>query len=100
VLLGSDKGNTQQQEWGPLKISTPVQTQTQINTVNTYVANIHNKLQEPTDTNVPYLRILMNIFKIIKIHKDEIHIVSSYSVTALQIKRKTRYIVYFTAQPM
>jgi len=40
-----------------------------------YIANIHNKRQEPTDINVLQLRILTNIFKILKIQKDEIHIV-------------------------
>jgi len=38
-----DRGLTQQQEWGPLKISTPLQTHTQLGTVNTYIANLHNK---------------------------------------------------------
>jgi len=46
-----------------------------------------NKLQEPRDINVPHLKISTNIFKIIKIHKDEIHIVLN-TVTVLQIKEK------------
>jgi hypothetical protein len=27
----------------PLKVSTPLRTQTQLDTLNTYIANIHNK---------------------------------------------------------
>jgi hypothetical protein len=53
--------------------------QTQLDTVNTYIANIQNKQQEPTDTNVLQLWILTKIFKI---QKDEIHIVWNI-VTAL-----------------
>jgi len=59
---------------GPLKICTPFQTQTQLDTVNTYIANILNEEQEPTDINVLQLRILTDVMKIFKIHKDEIHI--------------------------
>ena len=35
-------------EWGPLKIATALKIQTQLNTVNTHISNIHNKRQEPT----------------------------------------------------
>ena len=60
----------------------PLWTQTQLDTVNTYIANIHNKRQEPTDINMLQLRILPDIFKIFKIQKDEVHIVLNI-VTAL-----------------
>ena len=53
----------------------PLRTQTQQDTVNTYIVNIHNKRQEPTDINVLQSRILTNIFKVFNIQKDEIHIV-------------------------
>jgi len=33
----------EQQEHGPLKISTTLRTQTQLDTGNTYIDNIHNK---------------------------------------------------------
>ena len=38
--------------WGPLKSSTPLRTQTQLDTVNTYIANIHHRKQQPEDVNV------------------------------------------------
>jgi len=41
--------------------------QTQLDTVNTCIANIHNKQLEPTDINVLHVMILTNIFKIFKI---------------------------------
>jgi hypothetical protein len=53
--------------------------------------------QEPTDINVLQVWVLTNIFKILKIKKDEIHIVLNI-ITALQIK-KTGYILHFVAQP-
>jgi len=46
----------------PLKISTPLRTQTQLDTVNIYIANISSKKHDSTDTNVLKLRILTNIF--------------------------------------
>jgi hypothetical protein len=61
--------NTQRQgnnERGPLNISAPFRTQTQLRTVNTYIANVHNKQQRPTDFNVLQLRISTNIFTIFK----------------------------------
>jgi len=51
-------------------------------TYNKYVANIHNKQQEPSDINVLPLRILTNIFKTFKTQKNKIHIVLNI-VTAL-----------------
>ena len=41
--------------------------QTQLDAVNTCIANIHNKQLEPTDINVLHVMILTNIFKIFKI---------------------------------
>ena len=49
---------------GPLKISTPLQTQTHLDAVNIHTANILNKKQEPA---VLQLSILTNIFQIFKI---------------------------------
>jgi hypothetical protein len=50
--------------------------------VPTYIANTHNKRQEPTEINVLQLNILINILKIFNIQNDEIHIVL-HIVTAL-----------------
>jgi len=51
-------------EQSPLKISTLLQTQTQLDTVNTYISNIHNIKQAPRDINELQLRIVTDIFKI------------------------------------
>jgi len=57
-----------------VKISTPLRTQTQLDTVNIYTANMGNKKQEPTDIKLLKLRILTNIFlKNFKIKKNEIY---------------------------
>jgi hypothetical protein len=40
-----DRWTTWQQGQGPLKISTPLQTQTQLDRENTYITNRHNKKQ-------------------------------------------------------
>ena len=42
---------------GPPKISTAFRTQTQQDAENTYISNISNKMQEPTDINVLQFRI-------------------------------------------
>jgi hypothetical protein len=83
-------------ERGPLMMSTPLRTQTQPDTVNTYIDNKHNKKQEPTDINVLKLRVLTDIFTIFKIQKDEINIVLKI-VTAMQMS-KAGSILHFTAQ--
>jgi hypothetical protein len=41
-----------------------LRTQTQLDTMHTYIANIHNEQQEQTDINVPQVRVLTNILKI------------------------------------
>ena len=56
----------------PLKISTPLRTQTQLDTVKAYSANVRNKKQETTNINVLKLRILTNNFENFKMQKDEI----------------------------
>ena len=48
----------------PLKISTPLWTQTQQDAVNIYIANILNKKQEAAAINVLQLRILTNTSKV------------------------------------
>lgn len=70
--------------------------QTQLDTVNRYIANIYTERQEPTVISVLQFWILVNILKMFKKQKGEIHIVLNIVNIIVNLKQRICFTFYST----